>query len=187
MTTAHCLTVEVQNSHPTLDGVLPVSGSGLGYMVTFTLPANMDGEDPAAHPSFDAWAAAVRAAVLAAGDLPFHHDSYTRKVALANLMHDLADINRAFPLRIGHQDGTPAVQIHATDPLACQIELDFSDEDGDFTIVERNPAHGPSAVVPEQGRMGLIPAGRKVFPFDKPARAKGPVPPKKKNNAPKSP
>lgn len=166
MTTAHCLTVEVQSAPTDAGDAAPYSG--VGYMITFALPANMHGDGPAEHPSFFAWSQAVRKAVMAAGDLPFHPDSYTRKLALANLMHDLADINRHFPLRIGGEGATPAVQIYSTDPAACQFELDFTDEDGDFTVIERNPAHGPSAAVHEQGRVGLIPPGRKTFPFDKP-------------------
>lgn len=168
MTTAHCLTVEVQSAPPAPDAAASAPYSGVGYMITFVLPANMQGHDPASHPSFRSWTAAVRTAVLAAGDLPFHPDSYTRKLALANLMNDLAEINSRFPLRIGGEGATPAVQIYSTDPAACQFELDFSEDDGDFTVIERNPAHGPSAEVREQGRVGLIPAGRKIFPFDKP-------------------
>lgn len=164
MPTAHCLTVEVQSDVLTA----PAVNSGVGYMVTFTLPANMDNQPPQDHPSFEAWSDAVRRMVLAAGDLPFHADAYTRKLAMATLMHDLCELNRQFPLRIGGIDGTPAVQIHSTDPLARQIELDFTDEDGDFAITEKNPRLAPNAVVREQGRIGLVPAGRKAFPFDKP-------------------
>ncbi len=164
MPLAHCLTVEVQSDLVAGDAVQ----SGIGYMITFALPANMQDAEPQAHPSFDAWSRAVRDVVLAAGDLPFHADLYTRKVAMATLMHDLAELNRQFPLRIGGTDQAPAVQIHATDPKAPQIELDFTDEDGDFTVIEKNPSLAPNAEVRTPGRLGLMPAGRKAFPFDKP-------------------
>lgn len=166
MPTAHCLTVEVQSDIGTSPGV----PCGVGYMVTFSLPANMDTYPPQDHPSFAGWSEAVRRLVLAAADLPFHADAYTRKTAMATLMHDLAELNHQFPLRIGGINGTPAVQIQSTDPLARQIELDFTDDDGDFAITEKNPRLAPTAVVAEQGRLGLVPAGRKAFPFDKPAK-----------------
>ena len=175
MSTAHCLTVEVKGqSTPAV---------GVGYMITFTLPANMRDTNPESHPRFAEWAAAVRTAVLDSADLPFHGDTFTRKMALANLMHDLAEINRAFPLRIGGSNGVPAVQIHSTDPQARQIELDFRDEDGDFSVIERNPQVSPVAEVREQGRIGLMAAARKAFPFDKPAA----TPPKAAKNPPRPP
>lgn len=181
LTTAHCLTVEVKST-PVQTGAEPSAvHAGTGYMITFTLPANMAGQDPRQHPSFDRWAAAVRDAVIAAGD-PFTGDNYTRKLALAHLMHELAELNRRFPIRIGGQGEVPAVQVHSTNALAPQIELDFTDEDGDFTVVERNPTAGPSAEVREQGRIGLVAAARKVFPFDKPA-----TPPPANHNAAKKP
>jgi hypothetical protein len=179
MPTAHCLTIEVKSDTAAGPG-------GAGYMVAFTLPANMTDADPQAHPSFEAWSAAVRAAVIAAGDMPFHADTYTRKVAMATLMHDLAELNRRFPLRIGGIEGVPAVQIHSTDPLARQIEIDFTDEDGDFSLTERNPQLAPNAEVREQGRLGLMPAARKAFPFDKPDVPKKPAAkaPRRKPRAP---
>ncbi len=179
MSTAHCLTVEVKGqSNP---------DTGVGYMIAFSLPANMRGTDPAQHPSFAAWSAAVRDLIMATGDLPFHPDTYTRKTALADLMHDLAELNRRYPLRIGVDTGdVPAVQIHSTDPLARQIELNFTDEDGAFSVVERNPQICPTAEVREQGRIGLMAAARKAFPFDKPSsdaprptKARAPKPPKR--------
>lgn len=176
MSTAHCLTVEVKG-HSAPD-------TGVGYMITFSLPANMRTSDPASHPLFAAWSAAVRDAVLASADLPFHGDGFTRKMALASLMHDLAELNRAYPLRIGGVDGVPAVQIHSTDPLARQIELDFRDEDGDFSVIERNPQVSPTAEVREQGRIGLMAAARKAFPFDKPAATPPAAP---KTRAPRPP
>ncbi len=163
MPTAHCLTVEVQG-HTTPQ-------TGVGYMIAFSLPANMQDAAPDEHPCFDDWSKAVRDVVLAVGDLPFHPDAYTRKTALANLMHELADINRRYPLRItASHDGVPAVQIHSTDPAARQIELDFNDDDGDFSVVERHPQICPTAEVREQGRIGLTAAARKAFPFDKPVQ-----------------
>lgn len=179
MSTAHCLTVEVKGqTNP---------NTGVGYMIAFSLPANMANSNPADHPSFARWSDEVRKIIIATGDLPFHPDGYTRKMALANLMHDLAELNRSFPLRIGAaKGGVPAVQIHATDPLARQIELDFTDEDGAFSVVERNPQICPTAEVREQGRIGLMAAARKAFPFDKPSsdaprptKARAPKPPKR--------
>lgn len=165
MSTAHCLTVEVKGqTNP---------NTGAGYMIAFSLPANLRGSDPAVHPCFAAWSTAVRDLIVATSDLPFHPDAYTRKTALANLMHDLAELNRRFPLRIGISTGdVPAVQIHSTNPLARQIELNFTDEDGAFSIVERNPQTTPTAEVREQGRIGLMAAARKAFPFDKPGAAR---------------
>lgn len=176
MSTAHCLTVEVKGQTSPQTGV--------GYMIAFSLPANMRNTNPAEHPSFAAWSEAVRDLIVATGDLPFHPDNYTRKTALADLMHDLADLNRRFPLRIGVDTGeVPAVQIHSTDPLARQIELNFTDEDGAFSVVERNPQVCPTAEVREQGRIGLMAAARKAFPFDKPSSDA----PKRKAAAPKPP
>lgn len=177
MSTAHCLTVEVKGqTNPQ---------TGVGYMIAFSLPANMADSDPASHPSFVRWSEEVRKIIIATGDLPFHPDGYTRKTALANLMHDLAELNRQFPLRIGTAaNDVPAVQIHSTDPMARQIELDFTDEDGAFSVVERNPQICPTAEVREQGRIGLMTAARKAFPFDKPDAQ---APKRKSTRAPKPP
>lgn len=153
----YCLTVEVKSSH--------IAG-GVGFMVAFTLPSGYAA--PADHPEFETWRDGVRAAVMRTGDQVFHHDAYTRKLAIANLMHELADLNRGFDLQVGGTPGTPAVQIHSTNPFDSQIEADFTGEDGAFRVIEKNPAHVPSATVAHNGKTGLIEAGRKNFPFDKP-------------------
>lgn len=180
MSTAHCLTVEVKGQTN--------AATGVGYMIAFSLPANLRHSDPASHPSFTAWSVAVRDIIMATGDLPFHTDPYTRKTALANLMHDLAELNRRYPLRIGvDTGGVPAVQIHSTNPLDRQIELDFTGEDGTFSVIERNPQVTTTAEVREQGRIGLMAAARKVFPFDKPPADAPPSCPKQPPKNPPAP
>lgn len=160
MAKSYCLTIEVQSAH--IEG-------GVGYMVAFMLPDKT--QNPADYPEFADWSKEVRRAVIGTGDEAFNPDPYSRKLALANLMHELDDINRRYNIRIGYIDDVPAVQIHSTNPFDTQIEADFSDEEGNFHVIETNPAVAPSAHVHENGKTGIIEAGRKTFPFDKPPAA----------------
>lgn len=157
MAKSYCLTIEIKSEQ--------IAG-GLGYMIAFRLPD--DKITPEETPGFATWRDAVRQAVMALGDQAFHPDPYTKKLAIANLMHDLDDINRHHAIQIGFCADAPAVQIHSTNPFDNQIDIDFTDEDGHFRVDERNPALAPTAHVAEQGKTGIIEAGRKNFPFNKP-------------------
>lgn len=166
MTRSFCLTVEVKSAQ---------IENGLGYMVAFRLPKGVDNPDESAE--FKAWAAAVQEAVLRAGDLPFNHDPYTKKVAISELMHELAEINKAFGICIGGTEGMPAVQIHSTNPFDNEIDIDLTDADGAFRVTERTLHDRQRAQVVDHGRTGVLSGNRKDFPFEKKKRPpSGPQP-----------
>lgn len=166
MAKAYCLTIQVKSAH---------IENGLGYMVAFRLPPGS--ENPDEHPDFKAWAEEVREAVLGTGDSPFSADPYTKKLALTQLMHDLAELNAKYSIRIDGLDGMPAVQIHSTNPYDSEIDLDFTGVDGHFSIVEKN-IHGHMLNrVSDHGKTGVIEGNSKHFPFEKESRPAAPRPP----------
>jgi hypothetical protein len=151
-----CLTVEVKSD--TIE-------NGIGYMIAFSLP---DGTSaPEKLPDFTLWAEQVKAAVLRAGDQVFDSDPYTKKLAIAELMNELSDLNGRFSARIGGFPGVPAVQIQSTNPYDNQIEIDFSRTEGEFHVVERGLHDLQRAKVEENGKTGLVEGARRHFPFTK--------------------
>lgn len=151
-----CLTVEVKSD--TIE-------NGIGYMVAFSLPD--DRLEPAKLADFSAWAEHVKAAVLRAGDQVFDPDPYTKKLAIAELMNELSDLNARYSPRIGGIPGVPAVQIQSTNPYDNRIEIEFSGADGEFHVVERSLHDLQRAKVEENGKTGLIEGGGRDFPFTK--------------------
>lgn len=125
MTKAYYLTIEVKSEH---------LESGLGYMVAFSLPDGV--ASPIDMPEFERWQAEVRKAVLTAGDQCLHDDSYIKKLALAALMQDLAELNKRYDIQIGFMPDAPAVQIFSTNPYDNTIEIDFIDHEGQHKINE---------------------------------------------------
>lgn len=166
MAKAYCLTVQIKSAH---------IENGLGYMIAFRMPDDI--ESPDAHPAFAAWAEEVRDAVLLAGDLPFSSDSYTKKLAVGQLMHDLADLNARYDIRINGANGMPAVQIHSTNPFDSEIDIDFTDTAGHFSVVEKNMHEAARNRVSDHGKTGVIEGNPKHFPFEKGSRPAPPRPP----------
>ena len=157
MAKAYCLTIEVKSPH---------IENGLGYMVTFVSP---DGKDPRQSPDFPAWSQRIAKAAMDAGDAPFNPDPYTKKLAIAGLMHELDHINKDFALQIGFVANTAAVAIHSSNPADRRVFIDFSDRDGNFTVQEKDIAGMPAGSIGGHGKIGLIEAGADRFPFEKPA------------------
>lgn len=156
MTKAYYLTIEVKSEH---------LEDGLGYMVAFSLPEDVS--SPIDMPEFGAWEAEVRKAVLAAGDQCLHKDPYVKKLALASLMHDLAELNARCDIQVGFLADAPAVQIFSTNPYDNTIEIDFTDRDGHHKINETGLSDFHNAAVIENGRTGLTDITRRHFPFKK--------------------
>jgi hypothetical protein len=163
----YCLTVEVKSE---------MIENGIGYMVAFGLPEGVD--DPAKLSDFTAWMDSVKNAVLRAGDQVFDPDLYTKKLAIAELMNELSQLNERFSPRIGGQAGVPAVQIQSTNPFDNQIEIDFTGEDGQFSVTERGMQDLQRAKVEDNGKTGLIDGARRDFPFTKAAPAVKRPPPR---------
>lgn len=168
MSKTWCLTVEVESKAIT---------NGLGYMIAFTLPE--DAETPAASPQFAEWSQKVRDAVVRAGDQVFDPDPYTKKLAIAELMHTLADLNTAYDIKVvDGADPVPAVQIQSSNPYDNRIEIDFTDKDGHFAVNEKGLADLERRVIAAHGHIDVVDGARRHFPFrQKPLIA--PVPPKK--------
>lgn len=156
MTKSYCLTVDVKSDH---------IANGLGYMIGFRLPA--DNMEPSQMAEFPRWSEEVRRAVLEAGDLPFNPDPYTKKLAIADLMQALDDINRKYNIQIGFVKDVPAVQIHSSNPYDNQIDIDFSGTSGKFRVTETSLADRERARVVEHGRTGIVDADKGRFPFEK--------------------
>ncbi len=156
MAQSYCLTIDVKSDH---------IENGLGYMIGFRLPAgNMT---PLEMAEFPKWSAEVRSAVLTAADLPFSSDPYTKKIAIAELMHAIDDINRRYNIQIGLLKDVPAVQIHSSNPYDNQINIDFTDLSGQFRVTEVSLADKERARVNEHGRTGVIDTDKTRFPFEK--------------------
>ena len=156
MTRSYCLTVDVKSDH---------IENGLGYMIGFRLPA--DNMVPSQMAEFTKWSDEIKSAVLTAGDLPFNPDPYTKKVAIAELMHTLDDINRRYNIQVGLLKDIPAVQIHSSNPYDNQISVDFTDTDGHFRITDVTLADKERARVNEHGKTAVIDTDKSRFPFEK--------------------
>lgn len=152
----YCLTVDVKSPH---------IENGLGYMISFALPAN--DHAPEMMGEFSQWHEAVRHAVLQAGDAPFSNDPYTRKLAVANLMHTLDDLNKVHAIRIGGVDGVPAVQIRSSNPYDPRIDLDFVGVEGRFRVTETTLDDAARAGVQGHGTTRLIEGHPRDYPFEK--------------------
>lgn len=165
MAKTYCLAIDVKSRH--IDG-------GLGYMLTFhakdskTSPENTEG--------FDAWAAAVRTAVLDAGDQPFNPDPYTRKVAIAELMYEIEKINSASPFVIEGTPTRPAVEVQSSNPHDKRIVINFTGEDGQFEVVEKRSRQYIPGRIGEDGRVTVLDGKEAVYPFQ-PAQSGGMAPP----------
>lgn len=169
MAKSYCLTVEVKSAQ---------IENGLGYLIGFQLPN--DDVTPDQLSEFSSWCDRVKDAVLQCGDEPFSPDAYTRKVAIAELMHALDDINRNFNIQIGNSGVVPAVQIHSTNPFDNKITIDFTPEQGNFRVTERGIADLERARVNEHGKMRIVDGNHQDFPFDD---AAAPTAPPKKAHA----
>lgn len=156
MSKSYCLTIDVKSAH---------IENGLGYMIGFSLPAG--NLEPAQMAEFDIWSEEVKAAVLKAGDLPFNPDPYTKKLAIAELMHSLNDINRRYNIQIGFARDVPAVQIHSANPYDSQIDIDYTDREGHFRVVETRLADKERSRVHEHGKTAIVDSAKSRFPFDK--------------------
>lgn len=157
MSNSFCLTVDIESTH---------IGTGLSYKVEFQLPTQ--GLFPAQIAEFPQWAEEVRDAVLSAGDLPFSPDSYTRKLAIAELMHALDDINNRYDIQIGQEKDIPAVQIQSGNPHSRKIDINFSGNDGLFHVTETCLAEKDRAPAREHGKTGIIDNGNARMPFKPP-------------------
>ncbi len=166
MAKAYCLTVQIKSAH---------IENGLGYMIAFRLPPGAGTPDN--HPEFALWADEVRESVLRAADLPFSADPYTKKLAISQLMHDLDDLNAKYDIRIGGLAGMPAVQIHSTNPYDNEIDIDFTDTEGSFSVLEKSLHDHARNRVSDHGKTGLIEGNSKHFPFEKETRPAPPRPP----------
>lgn len=170
MAKSYCLTVEVKSE---------TIQNGLGYMIGFSLPD--DRLQPVQIGDFPEWSERVKTAVLRAGDQVFDPDPYTRKLALAELMNELTQLNDRYSIRIGGMGDIPAVQIQSTNPYDKQIEIEFTGSDGEFAVVERSLQDLQRAKVDENGKTGLVEGTPRHFPFTKAVPAaipRKPSPPK---------
>ena len=154
MTKSYCLTVEVGS-----DSIK----NGLGYMITFSLPD--DTVAPQATPGFTQWSDKVRDAVLRAGDDVFSPDSYTKKLAIAELMYELSVLNGESGINIVSSVRVPAVQIQSTNPYDPRIEVNFTNTDGDFHVTEKSLSDLERRKITGHGATGVQEAGRGHFPF----------------------
>jgi hypothetical protein len=174
MPTQYCLTIDVKSK---------AIEDGLGYMVAFTLQD--DGLKPADVRDYANWQEDVKNAVLRTGDQVFASDPYTRKLAIAHLMNELAALNGAYGLHIGGDKNIPAVQVQSSNPFDPRIDIDFTDEDGHFAVREHSPPpHGsapaPAGQITAHGHVSLT-APTRDFPF-----APKPVPPAAGGGKPKT-
>ncbi|HYD17167.1 MAG TPA: hypothetical protein VEF76_01645 [Patescibacteria group bacterium] len=154
MTKTYCLTIEVESKTIT---------NGLGYMVAFNLPD--DDEKILRQKGFQAWADQVKDAVLSAGDAVYDCDPYTKKLAIAELMNELADLNAASPIQIAGDAEVPAVQIQSSNPYDNRIEIDFTDADGHYSVIEKGLADLERRTITAHGATGLVDGTRRHFPF----------------------
>jgi hypothetical protein len=160
MATSYFLTVEVESPH--IEG-------GLGYMLAFRIEdrnAVACGREDA----FDAWREEVRQTVLRAGDTVFSADSYTRKLAIAELMYEIEKINSLSGIKIGGVENIPAVTIQSTNPHDKKIAIDFIDDCGQLSVTETQNDIAPGSYVRHHGRAAIAPASQTEFPFCPPAR-----------------
>ncbi len=154
MTKSYCLTVEVGS-----DSIK----NGLGYMVTFSVPDEK--VSPQATPGFTQWSDQVRDAVLRAGDQVFDPDTYTKKVAIAELMYELSVLSGTSGIIIASDGRVPAVQIQSTNPYDPRIEINFTSTDGDFHVSEKSLSDLERRKITGHGATGVQEAGRGHFPF----------------------
>lgn len=154
MTKSYCLTVEVESK---------AIRNGLGYMVAFSLPG--DGLEPAQMAEYPEWVAKVKNAVIHAGDQVYSPDPYTKKLAIAELMNELACLNEQYAIKIAGTADLPAVQIQSTNPYDSRLEIDFSGKDGEFTVVEKTLSDLERRTITAHGLTGLVDGARRHFPF----------------------
>lgn len=109
--------------------------NGLECKVAFCLPPGSN--SPSDMPEFLAWQEDVKTAILNMGDQCLHPDAYTKKLALAELMHDLAAINKCYGIQIIGTPQIPTVQIISTNPFDNMIEIRFSGFDGAYKVAEK--------------------------------------------------
>jgi len=169
MAKLYCLTVEVESK---------AIKNGLGYMIAFTLPD--DGKTPMQTKEFVDWADKVREAVLRAGDQVYDPDPYTKKLAIAELMNDLSELNNSHGIQIVGGKDLPAVQIQSTNPYDSRIEIDFTGKDGHFNVVEKSLADLERRAIAAHGHTDVVDGSRRHFPFTQ----KPPVPPARKTKPP---
>ncbi len=154
MTKTYCLTIEVASKSMT---------NGLGYMVAFTLPG--DDENVLSQKGFNTWADKVKDAVLRAGDAVYDPDPYTKKLAIAELMNDLSALNASSPIQIEGAGEVPAVQIQSANPYDNRIEINFTGNDGHYSVAEKGLADLERRTVTAHGHTGVVDGSRRHFPF----------------------
>jgi len=172
MAKIYCLTVEVESK---------AIKNGLGYMIAFTLPD--DSKTPLQTKEFTDWADKVRAAVLRAGDQIYDPDPYTKKLAIAELMNELSDLNATHGIQIVGGKDLPAVQIQSTNPYDNRVEIDFTGKDGHFNVVEKSLADLERRAIAAHGHTDVVEGTRRHFPFTQ-QKPNLPVPPAKKPKPP---
>ena len=164
MAKTYCLTVEVGSE---------AIQNGLGYMIGFNMPND---QAPLDSPQFPTWSAEVRDAVLRAGDQVFDPDPYTKKLAIAELMNNLHDLNTRYGIQVTGDAKVPAVQIQSTNPYDPRIDVNFNGADGDFQVIERSLADLARRKISGHGQTGFVEGARAHFPF---TQQQPPVPPRK--------
>lgn len=160
MAKTYCLAIDVKSPH--IDG-------GLGYLLTFR---SEGAGNPEQAEGFDAWAHAVRTAVLDAGDQPFNPDPYTRKVAIAELMYEIEKLNSVHPFKIENTATRAAVEIQSSHPQDKRILISFLGEDGQIDVVEKKSPQYMQGRIGENGQITVLDAKTTAFPFT-PAAADG--------------
>lgn len=142
--------------------------NGLGYFVTFSLPSGAlpPDADFEKDPAFSDWKNDVLDVVTRAGDLPFSGDDWTRKVAIAQMMNELAELNDRHIFQIGFKNNVPAVEIHSSNPHDPRLALDFTDRDGGFTLEHHKAARGGFGRIRENGRHFVTDVNNFDFPFE---------------------
>lgn len=154
MTKIYCLTVEVESK---------AIKNGLGYMIAFTVPDEK--LTPAQTKDFAEWSDKVKQAVLRAGDQVYDPDPYTKKLAIAELMHDLSALNDSYPIKITGWGDLPAVQVQSTNPYDNRLEMDFTGKDGRFNVVEKGLADLERRAIAAHGNVDVVDGSRRHFPF----------------------
>jgi hypothetical protein len=168
-----CLGIEVESEY--IEG-------GLGYMLNVRTPDGFDGA-PQTHPQFSHWVAELTAAVREAGDEPYNPDSYTKRVAIAELMHDIHRINQKYGFTVESDDSMPAVQIQSSNPYDFRIDIGFSEQAGRFRVQERVAEdRNADLQIVKDGNIHVLSAETREFPF---AETRPPSRRHKRGNSPR--
>jgi hypothetical protein len=142
--------------------------NGLGYMIAFSVPKDCfdAGVCFETTPEFALWRKAVIEAVTQSADQPFSPDNWTRKVAIAELMNELARLNDSHVFQIGHITNVAAVEIHSSNPDDPRLQLDFIGREGACNTQARHDVPKSFGKIGSNGRAVITNLDSLAFPFE---------------------